>query len=455
MRHTEITETPCEVGDYITRVFPFLGVRFISLGDGYDSSRPADIDSLSVSFSTIIYDLYSKELSEKVRSAKDRVAASGAFLAPEAPFGYAKDPNMAKHLVIDREAASVVKLIFDMVCSGKSVVEIAQHLNRIDALTPMRYKRSIGCKWLPWPCISPDNFWNTANVIRIIRDQRYTGCNIYGKRRRDVVGRMHTVKADRNKWIITEHTHEAIISEEQFVEAQKKLRQYQGRVVRAAYRPLAGKIYCGCCGRAMSRISSKNPYYFCETSRFTEQYDCSDERISEADILEAVFTTIRAYSRLAVDLDGLLNQQQEQWQLDRKKLRRSLMVLQSKKEQTEQRLQDMYERLIEGEIEKEDYLARKQNLAGQLASLAEEAETLEIALSKEQDGEAKGIINTFKSYAGIDDLSEMNLREILFRVTVYPDNVLHVRLNFSDELENIAKELQKNHSPELLILHKR
>ena len=81
------------VGDYISRVFPFMGVRFISLGDGYDSLRPSDVDSLSVSFSTIIYDLYSKELSGKTRSGRDRIAANGEFLAPASPFGYFKEPG--------------------------------------------------------------------------------------------------------------------------------------------------------------------------------------------------------------------------------------------------------------------------------------------------------------------------------------------------------------------------
>ena len=436
-----------EVGDYITRVFPFMGVRFISLGDGYDSSRPADIDSLSVSFSTIIYDLYSKELSEKVRLAKDRVAASGAFLAPEAPFGYAKDPTMSKHLVIDTDAAIIVKTIFDMVCDGKSVVEIARYLNHTEALTPMRYKRSIGCKWLPWPCISPDNYWNTSNVIRIIRDERYTGCNIYGKRRRDIVGSTHTVKAGRDKWIITENTHEAIISEEQFEEAQKNLRKFQERTGTVTTRPLARKVYCGCCGRALRRISSKGTYYICQTSRFTDQYDCCEKRIPEADIIEAVLTTVQAYSRLAVDLDALLYQKQEQLRVDRKQLQRKLMVLQNRKEQTEQRLQDMYELFIEGEIEKSEYLNRKQNLTGQLSNLAEETETLETALGKEQDEESKHIINTFKSYAGIDDISAVNLREILSRITVFPDGVLHVKLNFCDELESIANELHTERSP--------
>lgn len=81
------------VGNYISRVFPFLGVRFIAVNDNFDSTRQADIDSLDTSFKTLIYDLYSRELSGKVRSAKRQRAAKGLFLSPFAPYGYVKDPK--------------------------------------------------------------------------------------------------------------------------------------------------------------------------------------------------------------------------------------------------------------------------------------------------------------------------------------------------------------------------
>lgn len=73
------------VGNYISRVFPFLGVRFISVNDGFDSARPQDIDSLDTSFKTLIYDLYSRDLSKKVKNAQQQRAAKGLFLAPFAP----------------------------------------------------------------------------------------------------------------------------------------------------------------------------------------------------------------------------------------------------------------------------------------------------------------------------------------------------------------------------------
>lgn len=78
------------VGNYISRVFPFLDVRFIAVNDGFDSSRPQDIDSLDTSFKTLIYDLYSRELSGKVKNAKRMRAEKGLFLSPFAPYGYVK-----------------------------------------------------------------------------------------------------------------------------------------------------------------------------------------------------------------------------------------------------------------------------------------------------------------------------------------------------------------------------
>ena len=106
------------VGNYISRVFPFLGVRFIAVNDGFDSSRPQDIDSLDTSFKTLIYDLYSRELSGKVKNAKRMRAEKGLFLSPFAPYGYVKAPEDKNRLIIDDEAADIVRKILTlMLCS--------------------------------------------------------------------------------------------------------------------------------------------------------------------------------------------------------------------------------------------------------------------------------------------------------------------------------------------------
>ena len=76
------------VGNYISQVFPFLGVRFIAINDGLDSVRTTDVDSLETSFKALLYDLYSRDLSRKIRSSLTIRAKQGFFLSPYAPYGY-------------------------------------------------------------------------------------------------------------------------------------------------------------------------------------------------------------------------------------------------------------------------------------------------------------------------------------------------------------------------------
>lgn len=428
------------VGDYVTRVFPFMGVRFISLGDGYDSADPDSLDDLSVSFSTIIYDLYSKELSGKTRMAKDRLAREGAFFAPAAPFGYRKDPEQKNHLVIDQDAAETVRTIFERICAGERTVEVARQMNRDGVLTPMQYKRSSGSRWLPWPCVSEDNFWTGDAVTRIIRDQRYLGHTIYGKRRRAVIGDTHTVKVSQDDWIMVKHTHEAIVSEKQFSEAQSMLRAYRERKETKPQTLLARKVYCACCGHAMVR--GKKGFYSCETSKVSDRYACSEERVPEEVILDAVLSAVHTYARLAVDLDRLLLQQWEQVQQERKQRERKVMVLRSKKEQSERCLLDMYESFIEGSISKENYIARKTALSQQLSRFSDEIKALESAQVWREDDKTHYAIETYKSYTELDTLAAGHIRELLERVTVYPNKILQVRLNFTDELETVAEQFK-------------
>ena len=163
------------VGNYISRVFPFLGVRFIAVNDNFDSIRPEDLGSLETSFKTMIYDFYSRQLSRKVRDAKLQLARKGEFLSHHAPYGYTKDPDRKKHLVIDPPAAEVVRRIFQMVADGQSAAQTAKALNLEGVLTPMRYKLAANCSRTVWNCIREENFWTDQAIIRIIRDERYLG----------------------------------------------------------------------------------------------------------------------------------------------------------------------------------------------------------------------------------------------------------------------------------------
>ena len=346
------------VGDYISRVFPFLGVRFISVNDGFDSSNPLDIDSLDTSFRTLIYDLYSRDLSRRVKSAKKARAERGAFLSPYAPYGYVKDPKDKNHLLIDTEAAVVIRRIFQRAADGLKAWEIAAELNGDGICSPKNYNVEAGCTRTPWRSIQEENLWTASLVAKFLRDERYIGKTVYGKRSRDIVGSTHTVKISRNDWIVVPDRHEAIVPEALFEKAQACMREYREReVMTGGGNPLKRKVICGVCGHAMQRDNKKNGSYRCVMKRLNTGFDCSEDRIPEPDILEAVIDTIQVYAQYAVSIDRLLQTRQAQRQLDRKQAQRRLQTLQSRKAQLDERLQDLYERLVEGGISRESFAA--------------------------------------------------------------------------------------------------
>ena len=432
-----------ETGNYLERIFPFLGVRFIAVNDGFDSSNPLDIDSLDTSFRTLIYDLYSRDLSRRVKSAKKARAERGAFLSPYAPYGYVKDPEDKNHLLVDAEAADVIRRIFQMAADGAKTWQIAAALNGEGVSSPKNYKVEAGCTRTPWRSIREDNFWTGNLVAKLLRDERYIGKTVYGKRSRDIVGSTHTVKISRNDWVIVPDRHEAIVPEVLFEKAQACMREYREReVMTGGGNPLKRKVICGVCGHTMQRDSRKNASYRCVMKRLNTGFDCSEERVPEADILEAVVDTIQVYAQYAVSIDRLLQTRQEQRQLDRKQAQRQLQTLQSRKAQLDKRLQDLYERLVEGEISRESFAAQKKALTAQAEEITRMVLELERKISGSDDG-SSAVIEHFKSYAGIMALTREISIELLHSVTIYPDGRMDIRLNLADEIEVVMEALRR------------
>ena len=434
------------VGDYISRVFPFLGVRFISVNDGFDSINPQDIDSLDTSFRTLIYDLYSRDLSRKVKSAKKARAERGAFLSPYAPYGYIKDPEDKNHLLVDEEAAVVIRRIFQSAADGLKAWEIAAELNGDGVCSPKTYKVNAGCTRTPWRSIREENFWTVGLITKILRDERYIGKVVYGKRIRDIVGNTHTVKISRDDWIVVPDQHEAIVSKTLFDAAQTCMREYREyEAPTASGNPLKRKVYCGVCGYAMVRDNRKNGAYSCGTKKLNTSFDCSEEKIPEADILNAVIDTIQVYAQYAVSIDRLLKTKQNQRQLDRKQAQRQLQVLQSKKTQLDKRLQDLYEGLVEGALSRESFAAQKKSLTEQSEEISRTISELERKISTDDDS-SNAVVEKFKNYAGITALTKEISNELLKSVTIYPDGYMDVKLNLVDEIQKLMETLRREAS---------
>ena len=141
-----------EVGNLIEQVFPFLGIRVLSINDHYDSSRLNGMTGgMDIAFKNLVYNLYSKDLSQKVKSAVTTRMKKGEYCAPFALFGYCKSKEDIHKLEIDPEAAEIVRRIFLMVIDGIQRQAIANRLNSEGVPTPAVYKQRKGCSrdWYP------------------------------------------------------------------------------------------------------------------------------------------------------------------------------------------------------------------------------------------------------------------------------------------------------------------
>lgn len=194
-----------------------------------------------------------------------------------------------------------------MAADGAKPWQIAAALNGDGISSPKNYKAEAGCTRKPWRSIQEENFWTANLVTKFLRDERYIGKTVFGKRSRDIVGSTHTVKISRNDWIVVPDRHEAIVPETLFEKAQACMREYREyEAASGSGNPLKRKVICGVCGHAMQRDNKKNASYCCGTKRMNTGFDCSEDRIPEADILDAVIDTIQVYAQYAVSIDRLL-----------------------------------------------------------------------------------------------------------------------------------------------------
>lgn len=425
------------VGNYISKIFPFMGVRFIAVNDGLDSAKPGDVDSLDTSFKALLYDLYSRDLSRKIRSVKRFRAERGDFLAPFAPYGYVKNPENHNQLVIDPPAAEVVQRIFCEVAEGRGSMEIARELNDEGIPTPMLYKRAAGCSRTRWPSVKENNLWTWQMVSKIIRDARYIGTNVYGKRVRDVIGSTHTIKVSRADWITVEGTHEGIVTRDEFDRAQAALRAFKERDIPAKKYASAGKIRCGVCGHTLTRSHSKDKFYSCQTMLLLSGADCAEVCVAEKDLLTELQKNLRAQVVIALDRERFLAEQRKIERENSRAMLKQLEALQGAYEQCCRESRELYEAFALGNLEKEEYLLQKAALAKRKETLSGQKADLQSALDSQEEVRPNPFVEKCRPLLQMDEVPMDIIWELLKEVRVYPHGQLEIEWVCTDALDGI------------------
>ena len=215
-----------EIGDYLERIFPFLGVRFIAVNDGYDSDDyKGSTAGMEVVMKYIVYAYYSRDLSQKIKTVMSTRKSKGEFVAAQAPYGYMKSPDEKRKMVPNPDTAPVVRRIFDMALEGKKSGEIAMFLNDCKIETPSAYFMRMNPNSRKFRTSSSEACWTPLNVRDILKRREYTGVLVMNNRLWKGLDNPKTVWLDEAERKLIPNCHEAIVSEVEFEEAQKVFRK--------------------------------------------------------------------------------------------------------------------------------------------------------------------------------------------------------------------------------------
>lgn len=276
-----------DCGSFIERELPSMGVRLFSITDNFDSMRKWDYNmALLVPMKNLMNEMQVIMTSEKVRASLAAKRARGECVANFAPYGYVKDPDDRHRLVVDEVAAVTVRRIFWMRLNGASASGIARTLNNEGIPSP--YAHRMGAED---PAVS--SRWHAKTVLRILRDETYTGTLVQGKTER-LSWRMRTsVRVPSEQWVRTPNAHVAIIDADTFghVAAMVERRQnVQPSWVGNTYDEFAPEaLKCPGCGGSMAyvrvRRSGKTYAYFTCAAHRRNPRVCSPHSIRVEELL--------------------------------------------------------------------------------------------------------------------------------------------------------------------------
>ena len=368
-----------ELGSYLEQIFPFMGVRFISVNDHYDSKNyQGSIADIDVNFKNLLYDLYSKDLSQKVRSSLAVRKEKGQYVSGNSPFGYEKDPEDRHALLIAEDEAEVVRRIFSLTVEGYTSVQIARLFNETRVRTPIEFKIAKG-RTSREP--KGDRFmWNSSTICQILRNEIYIGNIVQKKFTKDFVGGKNHLNP-REDWLITYHHHEPIIDKEVFDKVQegrglKRTPQYNPT------HPLVGKLVCGCCKKNLRYLRGLNPYFNCHHRYSNTMENCVD-KVNAMFMEQYVLFMMQDKLYSDGELEKLRKEAMLQLDKEIKELKEKRQILDSRIQKLKQQNFEAYQNYASGEtdsFQSDEYKVK--SIEKELSDLNESVHQMEASYNK-------------------------------------------------------------------------
>ncbi len=446
-----------DMGYYTDNVFVRRQIRFIAINNGVDTASKnmnAATQCISVGVTNVLNESVAATTSVNVRGTLNVRRTNGKFIGSFASYGYMKDPDDHHKLLIDEEAASVVRMIFDKFLSGMSIIGITKELNDAGIPNPSTYKKLKGYNYKHPAGKINDGMWPESSVRRVLKNEMYVGDMIQGKNTTISYKIKQCVSVPKDEWFIVRDTHEPIIDRESFEKAQSLFnRNIRKSPDKKEVDLFSGLVRCADCMRAMSKKSNKHPYgeyhyYRCTTARKIKKGACTNHTIRIDKIEEAVLVFLQKMVEVATEYDELIKKINSD---SRRKNNSSVLTnaIESKnleREKYQKAILELYPDWKNGDISKREYMELKSDLQEKIDKIDGVISNLQKKLAEYEKGigEENSFVTSFRRFGNIEKLTRPILTELIEEILVHEGGSITIRLRCKDAFEKAAEYIEMN-----------
>ena len=434
------------VGDYLEQILPSLGVRLIAINNRYDSiEQGASIAGMDYSITNLVNNMYSKDISKKIRSVFAAKWRQGRNVTASVPYGYMIDKDDPTHTpVIDEEAAQVVKRIFALAVDGYSSKEIAEKLNADSVLTPILYKRAkFGIK--SGKIVSPPEevLWSTHSVLNVIKNYDYTGARTHGKIEHIGVGLGKTRRKNRRDWVIVENNHEPIVSKSDYETAQLIIQRRgdPSKFKNANNDLLSGMVRCGCCGHLLQFASTDTRYLYCQhASDVGSKSNCSREQYDANSIRSIILHSLRVHLKLLSDVNLALTERKKKLLPNEQESERKMR---NRLEELDNDFVRQYENYVNGHLDRTGFLNVKERITEEKVRLENQLNDLDKSRDEKDKLllEMERTLNIGEASKDCKTIKKTVLLALIEEIRIHNSKKIEIRFRFEDLYRQALEEL--------------
>ena len=420
-------------GELIEKYFPNNNIRYIAINDGIDTFIDNTNNDIAP-FKAIMNDMYAKDISKKIKSSLRSRMKDGLYVSGRCPFGYMKDPNNKNHLIINKEQAEVVRLIFDLALKHNTYHYIAQYLTKRKIKTPASYYNYI---WNT-KCISQKyGVWVDTTIKSILTNRIYTGYTVQGKTKKINYKLKKTVKNNPDDYIIVENTHESIIDKDTFDYVQTLLPKNVKRPEKKRFYLLDGLLYCGDCKHRITiRYQTKTgrSYTTCDYYRTYSKYHVCTTHTNNYEVLEKVILdNIREVCKKYLDKnkikEELNNIEYEDNSLKIKKQIESLEITNNKLTDS---LDKTYMDRLKGIIDEEQYLRVSESIKTEIDTNKNSIDNLKNESIESNKIDNKQIEKYINDFLSLENPTRELIINLVEKIYIYQDKTIDIIFTFKN-----------------------